>query len=405
MTSDFNDTMATTHPTFETQTATARDAALLVVLPWLSGRAAEPYLSQLFEAIASHNVTLAIPESDDEVLTGASWKVVRYKATDASAAAWTLTAADYVSVGELAQSERATTVLLLGAEAQTLQAAAIRRLVRSVSEEGCDLAVPQYELPPRAGLVNSAILYPISRALFGAAPRFPLAIDLCFSARMAERLASAGQRASASEGLVWPVSEAISAGLSVCQVEAGPRVLPQPSGLDLNSVLAHVTGSLFGDIEAKAAFWQRARVARTGPRAAAATEETAIGPDEIEAMIKGFRMAYGNLAEIWSLVLPPQSLLGLKRLSAAPVEGFVMADALWARIVYDFLIAYRLRTINRGHLLGALTPLYLAWVASHLTQTAATRDYEGHIEAVAAAFEADKPYLVARWRWPDRFNP
>jgi hypothetical protein len=28
-----------------------------------------------------------------------------------------------------------------------------------------------------------------------------------------------------------------------------------------------------------------------------------------------------------------------------------------------------------------------------------------HIEALAAAFEADKPYLVARWRWPDRFNP
>ena len=24
---------------------------------------------------------------------------------------------------------------------------------------------------------------------------------------------------------------------------------------------------------------------------------------------------------------------------------------------------------------------------------------------VAAAFEADKPYLVSRWRWPDRFNP
>ena len=34
--------------------------------------------------------------------------------------------------------------------------------------------------------------------------------------------------------------------------------------------------------------------------------------------------------------------------------------------VFDFILAYRLRTINRGHLLGALTPLYLAWVASHI---------------------------------------
>jgi hypothetical protein len=30
---------------------------------------------------------------------------------------------------------------------------------------------------------------------------------------------------------------------------------------------------------------------------------------------------------------------------------------------------------------------------------------EAHIEALAAAFETDKPYLVSRWRWPDRFNP
>jgi hypothetical protein len=51
-----------------------------------------------------------------------------------------------------------------------------------------------------------------------------------------------------------------------------------------------------------------------------------------------------------------------------------------------------------------MTPLYLAWVASHLLQSAQT-DPERHIEAVAAAFEAEKPYLVSRWRWPDRYNP
>jgi hypothetical protein len=82
-----------------------------------------------------------------------------------------------------------------------------------------------------------------------------------------------------------------------------------------------------------------------------------------------------------------------------------MPDNLWARIVFDFLLAYRLRTINRGHLLGALIPLYLAWAASHINILASGTDPERHIEMVAAAFEADKPYLVSRWRWPDRFNP
>jgi glucosylglycerate synthase len=81
-----------------------------------------------------------------------------------------------------------------------------------------------------------------------------------------------------------------------------------------------------------------------------------------------------------------------------------MPDNLWARIIYDFLLAHRLRTINRGHLLGAMVPLYLAWVASYINVTAES-DGESHIEAVTTAFETEKPYLVSRWRWPDRFNP
>ena len=130
---------------------------------------------------------------------------------------------------------------------------------------------------------------------------------------------------------------------------------------------------------------------------------------DIQPMLESFRLAYSNLHEIWSLVLPPNSLLGLKKLSLAPAAEFRMPDSLWARIVYDFILAYRLRTINRGHLMGALTPLYLAWVASHLrlgsVMGANRLGPEAHVEALAAAFEADKPYLVSRWRWPDRFNP
>jgi hypothetical protein len=122
-------------------------------------------------------------------------------------------------------------------------------------------------------------------------------------------------------------------------------------------------------------------------------------------MLQAFRLAYTNLQEIWSLVLPPQSLLGLKRLAATDGAEFRMPDSLWARIVYDFVLAHRLRTINRGHLLGALIPLYLAWVASHINITASGADPESPIEAVAQAFEAERVYMVSRWRWPDRFNP
>jgi hypothetical protein len=239
--------------------------------------------------------------------------------------------------------------------------------------------------------------------------RFPLAIDLGLSPRMAERLGAAAQRFIAlnqSEAPLWVVSEAMVAGMKIEEIDAGPRDLPQPADPDLNTILPFVTASLFSDVEAKAAFWQRARVSPPLRKQPPPVQPPASdGPAEVATMLQGFRLAYTNLREIWGLVLPPNTLLGLKRLSLIDGPAFRMPENLWARIVFDFLIAYRLRTLNRGHLLGALIPLYLAWVASHINVIAAGDNPERHIEAHAAAFEAEKAYLVARWRWPDRFNP
>jgi glucosylglycerate synthase len=324
-----------------------------------------------------------------------------------TASTWALTAGDFVNAFQLAQKHEARAILMLGPDAGSLSGAALHDLASAVLSASIDLAVPYYDLPPHAGLVNSAILYPLTRALFATRARFPLAIDLGLSLRMAEKLAAAGQRfmsLNQNEALLWPVSEAIAAGFSIEQCDVGTRALPQPSDPDIRAILAHVTGSLFSDIETKAAFWQRAR-RLPPPRPSVPQRHTVEGHPDIMPMIEGFRLAYSNLQEIWGLVLPPNTLLGLKRLSIVDAASFRMPENLWARIVYDFLIAYRLRTINRGHLLGALIPLYLAWVAGHINITASGADSERHIEAVAAAFDADKPYLVSRWRWPDRFNP
>jgi hypothetical protein len=324
--------------------------------------------------------------------------------------AWVLTAVDFMNLFKLAQQHEATACLLLGAEAQSLTPKALQALAAAVTgETRADLAVPRYELGPREGLVNSAILYPVSRAVYGARPRFPLAIDLGLSLRMAERMAACAQKFTATaqnDALVWPVAEAASAGYVIEEVHAGARIAPQPTPDDLNSILARITASLFTDIESRAAFWQRTRIAQTAPRTLSQKLPAAETPGlDSQSMLDSFRLAYTNLQEIWSLVLPPQSLLGLKRLASSQPDAFRMADALWARIIYDFLLAFRLRTLNRGHLLGALTPLYLGWVASHILLTESGVDPEDHIEQVARAFEFDKPYLVSRWRWPDRFNP
>lgn len=320
--------------------------------------------------------------------------------------AWTLRPGDFMNAYELAHHHEARAVMLLGPEADSLSPLALRSLADAVLGASLDLALPHYSLPPHVGLINSAVLYPLTRSLFAARARYPLAIDLALSLRMAERLAQVAQRAAATnqdEALIWPVNEAVAAGFTVDEIDAGARAIPQPANTDINSILALVTASLFSDIEAKAAIWQRPRRLSALRRPFPETELTD-GTADVGRMVEAFRLANANLQEVWSLVLPPNSLLQLKRLGIFEPASFRMPDNLWARIVFDFLIAYRLRTINRGHLMGALIPLYLAWVASHINLTASGTPSERHIEAAAAAFEADKPYLVARWRWPDRFN-
>ena len=97
----------------------------------------------------------------------------------------------------------------------------------------------------------------------------------------------------------------------------------------------------------------------------------------------------------------------MKKLALRPDEAFRMEDEIWARTVYDFSLAFRLRTIGRDHLLRALTPLYLGWAASFIQQIqqAGSEEVEKRIEKLCLTYEAQKPYLISRWRWPDRFNP
>jgi hypothetical protein len=401
--------MSTT-PTLQPVEATAphQTAALtLVCLPSLAPEALDATLANLNHALPDQPLLIATPDAAPASIPN----VITYTSSAPTSGAWVPIAADYLNAYTVAREHKPRAILLLGPDCASVAPETLHRLATGVLD-GHDLVLPRYPVGPHDALFNSAILYPVTRALFSHNVRFPLPIDAALSMRMAEKLATTAQKLTANNqggALVWPVPEAAVAGYSVRDVAGEHRILPIPTADDLNSLLANVAGSLFADVEAKAAFWQRARLITTPPRVQTYTTHATThdaNPIDLNPMIESFRNAYTNLRELWSLVLPPNSLLALKKLSVAPTESFRMPDALWARTIYDFLLAYRLRTINRGHLLGALTPLYLAWVASHLRLVDGDPALaEQHIEAAAAAFEADKPYIVARWRWPDRFNP
>ena len=164
----------------------------------------------------------------------------------------------------------------------------------------------------------------------------------------------------------------------------------------------------FLEMDRSAPCWQRARGSVSVPvrgEFQPASPET--GTLDLNRMVETFRLGVRDLQEIWSLVLPPATLFEIRKVSRSAPDQVNMPDELWARSVYDFALAHRLRTINRDHLLRSMTPLYLAWVVSYAREleTAGPMDVEHRIERLALAYESAKPYLISRWRWPDRFNP
>lgn len=398
--------------TAEVETQPAVSPQILICPPPMSSDALDTLLARFAEAFEGEPVAVATPDHDNGRAKHAGVLVETFTPTVPPQLSWVPRAADYLNAWTVARDRRPRVVVLLGPEAATISAGTLKRMVQAVMA-GRDLALPRFPTGPHDALVNSAILHPVTQALFSLSARFPLPVDVALSSRMAERLAAAAQRMTAAnqnDALLWPAAEAAVASYGVQEVAGDERYLPHPGTDSLNALLTMVAGSLFSDVEAKSAFWQRARLtARISPPDVGVQGPAAQAPPEAvdtAPLIEAFRNAYANLRELWSLVLPPNSLLSLKKLSIAPVESFRMPDDLWARTVYDFMLAYRLRTINRGHLLGALMPLYLGWVASHLLLIGGDAQLaEQHIQAVAAAFENGKPYFVSRWRWPDRFNP
>jgi hypothetical protein len=84
---------------------------------------------------------------------------------------------------------------------------------------------------------------------------------------------------------------------------------------------------------------------------------------------------------------------------AEALAAFHFPDELWARVIYDLILAVRRGDVETGPLVAALVPIYFGRVGSfvienrHLT----TSDTEERVERQARQFESLKPYLVERW--------
>ena len=286
------------------------------------------------------------------------------------------------------------------------------QMLSPLLESEFDLVAPYYTPRMFQGLLNSSIVYPLTRCLYGKRIHNPFGPDVGVSRKLAQKILGTNRNANAASNQTHPLASlapvAACENLQICQVYLGARLYPPTDWANMSSLLAQVMGPIFLEMERSAVCWQRMRGSIPVPvRGERQPQSQETGTLDLNRMVETFRLGVRDLQEIWSLVLPPATLLELRKLSRSAPEQVNMPDELWARIVYDFALAHRLRTINRDHLLRSMTPLYLAWVVSYARglENSGAASVEQRIERLSLAYEAAKPYLIARWRWPDRFNP
>ena len=331
---------------------------------------------------------------------------------NAAGQAWLQTTFDsYQTIFSLTSRIGASACGVIASELEAVTPQWLDSLLGPPLELGFDLVAPLYARHKWEGLLNRGILSPLNRALYGKRIENPMGPDFGLSAKLLRRVLDdreALRRASPVQTSVPISSVAARGNFQICETQLGARRQASMDWMNLSSLLSEILGSVFFDMERNAVSWQRVR----GSQPVAVFGDPVPVPEaagEVDAhrMMDSFQLGAANLQEVWSLVLPPTTLFEIRKLARLPAEKFRMPDEVWAGIVYDFALAHRVRPISRDHLLRSFTPLYLGWTASYALEmeTADPAVVEGRLERLARAYEAAKPYLMSRWRWPDRFNP
>ena len=301
--------------------------------------------------------------------------------------------------------------VVIDAGVQTVEPHWIERLATPVLSHDFDFVLSYYYRSPHEGALTKGLVYPLVRSLYGVRVRQPAAAEFACSARLLRRFLDEDlwEGEGAQVGIDLWLTTCVAAGdFRVGEAALGEQTGRGEDAIDLGTTVTQVVGSLFAELGDRAERWQRMRrsvpVQRFGEVSSVAPPPGA--PVDVGRLIESYRLGYRELRDIWTSVLPPKAIVALGKLVQGTPDAFVFPDELWARIVYDFSVGYRLRVLARDHLLRSLVPLYLGWLASFILQTkgCSPAAVDERVERLAEVFEAQKPYLIARWRWPEPFR-
>jgi len=308
------------------------------------------------------------------------------------------------SIFEIAQALDAKACAVVDSDLRSITPEWIELLIKPVLVSGYDYVAPLYHRHKFDGTITNSIVYPLTRALYGKRVRQPIGGDFGFSGPLARFYLGKDvwNTDVARFGVdIWMTTTAIANNFKVTQSFLGAKIHDaKDPGADLSNMLYQVVSATFDLMENYAEVWRPV----TGSEPVAAFGfQYSVGLEHVVVntarMLRLFREGLDNLHDIWQGILGAGDFTELERLGTLSDAEFDFPPDLWARIIYDFAIAFHRKKMAPSHLIKSLTPLYIGKTASFIlaVESLDAAGAEVEIEKLCAAFERNKDYLVSSW--------
>jgi glucosylglycerate synthase len=272
--------------------------------------------------------------------------------------------------------------------------------------KGFSFVTPLYVRHKYDGTITNSIAYPLSRALYGRRVRQPIGGDFGFSGSMAKVFLETDTRndAVSSFGIdIWMTTIAMNQQLKVCQSCIGRPKEHRNKDLfaTIYPMFRQEVGTIFSLMKRLDSNWRRIKYSKPTAINGFGSGETEF-PTKVDidpvTLRNCFRDGFREYDEIWKNTLSPGICGKLYEIKEMPIDVFTFPADLWARIIYDWAVAYR-DTDETDRLMDALVPLYFGKTLSFIrkTEKMTIQQTEAAIEEECMVFESTKPYLIKKW--------
>ncbi|NIQ38117.1 MAG: glycosyltransferase [Proteobacteria bacterium] len=273
--------------------------------------------------------------------------------------------------------------------------------------KGFGFVAPLYVRHRFDGTITNTIAYPLTRALYGRRVRQPIGGEFGFSGQLAKAYLENeiwGDRISQFGIDIWMMTLAITNNIQICQSFMGrPKVhKPKDPAADLGPMFNQVVGTIFGLMGHYSDRWKHVRWSKPTAIFGFGLGETEMPPDmtiEKTRLYSRFTEGLKQVIDRWKAILAPEVFSKLTEVADMAPDLFDFPTELWARILFDYAIAFRREQEEADSLLDSIQPLYYGKVLSFVNkvETMSTQQAEEHVEDQCIIFEETKPYLIRRW--------